>query len=38
MLETLLVVGLGFLVVVVIFAKYGLLTKWQDERKRRDTE
>lgn len=34
-METLLTVGVGFLVIVVIFIQYGLLTKFADKRKKR---
>lgn len=33
-METLLVVGLGLLVMVLIFAKYGLITKLAEKRKK----
>jgi hypothetical protein len=38
-METLLAVGVGFLVIVVVFAQYGLLTKFAEKRKKlRDTQ
>ncbi len=34
-METLLAVGVGLLVIVVIFVQYDLLTKFADKRKKR---